>query len=1206
MPVSATTSREAPRTTPAAASKPAPAPGPVVGVAGMRMYLMRNGTWIRLPDDMTAEQAAQLEAEGAAAEKKLGKGPAPQPVPDVRKPPRKEAVKEPPKRRRRRGPAERGKAAAKAAAAVAAELLGAVGKSPVAQYLASKALPVLSRGIAALGRLKQNEQTHDDAGEKLKKSESAVVIPASEGQSKSNAGQVETVDERPAPVVEEKKAKGTLQESLAEHLPKNIEAADNFKRDKKGQHMSADVLAVVQGDKNAVIGTFGAMTQTPPPTPPETAPAELPPVEAAPRTPPMNLGQGGIPALLKEHLDLGGYTRQADARLKEEGVTQEQLDMVDSGELAEANREKKGMEVKAKSEPLAVQQAAKQEAVQVEKDLSQEEKRGRDAMQAKRRAGLNNTAQKQKGTKSALEKKRDEVAREINGRYEKAQASVKKKLDELEKQSMKRFDDGNARAAKEFEDNVKRELDAYKADRYSGWFGWARKAKDWVLGMDELPRVKQIFDVNRAAFVATIDRLVEAIAAENKRVIQECKDELADARKKIQEYVDGLEPGLKDIGRKAAAEMGDKLNDLDQFVGDREKELQAKLKDKQTAAIKAIDQKIEKMKEAMSGALAKLGRLLLWAAKKFFTWALGKFGMSLSTIESIIDKGTAVLKAIFTGPIRFVKNLIGAASLGFRNFGKNFLVHLKNAVFEWLTGSLEGVRLPESWNLRGILSVVFQIVGISWQNIRAHLVRLIPEPAVKALETGFALVKTLVTEGPMAAWEQLKEVGTELGNAFVEAVKNWIKWKVVEEAIKTILAMFIPGAGIIRAIIAIYDTIVFFIQKAKQIMQMIGNFLGSIAEIAAGNIGAAAAALEEGLARGLKLVIAFLAKFLRLEGITAKIREVIQGVRAKVDAVIEKVATWVVALAKKAGKLTVGAAKAAAGKLAQWWKERRSFSVDGKTHTVYFQGEQESARLYVQSSPGRPISEYLADLPPTAKQKPEYKEARTLADELEEKRPAGVDVEKHAARKIELYDELAPLLKKLWGDEDRPPSIVTFGPLQPEVGATKMEAKILTRKHEPGTAPSESWDLWQDLNPLVGGAPYYVLGHLLNEKLGGKGRMFNLTPITKKANADHSAKAETKIKSWVAAGKVVYYKVEVEYGRMKDKGDEQRNLEQAGTSLSVAKTRKLAALKAERRLARRLSYHAYIQKYEGGAWKKDPSAEAPLKDDIENKGSAGY
>ena len=167
-------------------------------------------------------------------------------------------------------------------------------------------------------------------------------------------------------------------------------------------------------------------------------------------------------------------------------------------------------------------------------------------------------------------------------------------------------------------------------------------------------------------FEQRISKLVEDITADNQRVIRECHEELEAARTRIDEYVAGLEPGLQDIGKKAAREMQEKLDLLDKDIANREQELQNKLKDKQTAAIRAIDEKIEKMKESMSGALAKVGRLLLKAAKKFFTWALEKVGFSLSTIESIIDKGTAVLKAIFTGPIQFVKNLIAAAKLGLR------------------------------------------------------------------------------------------------------------------------------------------------------------------------------------------------------------------------------------------------------------------------------------------------------------------------------------------------------------------------------------------------------------------------------------------------------------------------------------------------------------------------------------------------------------
>ena len=58
----------APRTQPTLqASAPAPETG-----GDKRMYRMRDGRTIELPPDMTAEEAAQLEAEARAAEKHLG------------------------------------------------------------------------------------------------------------------------------------------------------------------------------------------------------------------------------------------------------------------------------------------------------------------------------------------------------------------------------------------------------------------------------------------------------------------------------------------------------------------------------------------------------------------------------------------------------------------------------------------------------------------------------------------------------------------------------------------------------------------------------------------------------------------------------------------------------------------------------------------------------------------------------------------------------------------------------------------------------------------------------------------------------------------------------------------------------------------------------------------------------------------------------
>ena len=923
------------------------------------MFRNHEGKLIELPSDISGEEAIKLEAEALAAQAKIGKGPPPKPVPDVTKPP------EPPKKPKA---AEKGKKGEKKKGAGgrkpggnATAALKSVGNGKVAQYLAAKALPVLNRGFSRLQKLRTNEQTHDDAAEKRAQADAAVVIPPSDGQSKSNTGQVNSVSARPAPVVDPNKGKQVFQAKLQESVPKKVEEVDNFKRDKKAQHVGADVMEVVQEDKNTVVTTFQDMGQTPPPAPREYEPTSLPPIEAAPGTATMNLGKDAIAPLQKEHTDVSKYTNEADAKLKEEGVTQEQLDMVDSGDLASANKEKKGMEKAAKEEPAAVQKFAQEETKKVDQNLKQQETKQRSAMKAKRKADLGATAQKQKNAKSALEKKREEVAAKINGMYQTAQDSVKKKLADLETQSMKRFDDGNNKATAKFEADVNEELRAFKADRYSGWFGWARKARDWWKGMDDLPAVKAIFERNRAIFVTTIDALVAAISADNKRVVQECKDELQAARTKIKEYVDGLGPSLKDIGNKTAEEMSSKLDEMDKFVAKREEELQNQLKDKQTAAIKAIDEKIEKMKEAMAGALAKLGKLLLWAAKKFFTWALEKFGFSLAEIEGIINKGAAVLKAIFTKPIQFVKNLIGAAKLGLSNFAEHFLDHLKDAVFEWLTGSLEGVKLPQTWDLKGIAGLIFELVGISYQNFKKFLIKYIPEPVVNGFEKTFELIQTLRNEGMMAAWEQLKGMATEMKDAFVASISDWIKWTIVKEAIKTAVAAFTPGAGIIRAIIGIYDTIVFFIQKAKDIMKMIGNFLNSISEIAAGNIGAAAEALENGLARGLVLVIEFLARLLRLKGITTAIKKVLDKIRGKVDGVLDRIAKWVADKAKALLKKTVSTVKTVAGKVFAWWKKKMKVGQGKNTHTLFFKGEENNAKLYIQSTT-RLLRDYTTSL----------------------------------------------------------------------------------------------------------------------------------------------------------------------------------------------------------------------------------------------------
>ncbi len=402
---------------------------------------------------------------------------------------------------------------------------------------------------------------------------------------------------------------------------------------------------------------------------------------------------------------------------------------------------------------------------------------------------------------------------------------------------------------------------------------------------------------------------------------------------------------------------------------------------------------------------------------------------------------------------------------------------------------------------------------------------------IASLEKGFDLVKTLIAVGPMTAWDQIKEMGTEMRDAFVEAATEWVHNTIVMKAIETIGSLLVPGAGIIRAIVGIYDSVMFFVQKAKDIARMVGNFLSSVGEIAAGNIGAAASALENGLATALSLVIDFLARFLHLSGISEKIKKAIQKIRGKVDAAMDKVARWI---ADK-GKKLVGAAKAGAAKIFEWWKVRSKFKGrDGKQHQMYFTGSGATATLTVATTP-MVLEKFLAQLTNVDDdQKASQRivlENKKIIDDLKEKSKGSFDEKDGEIIKRSLKI-IADELPKL-GTAKLPPSVINWRkkPFGKNVVGTRMVANPLSihpGKHA-GSQPYEDSDLWKAVNRRSG---TYVKGHLLNHHVHGPGNNENLIPITYSLNTTMESRVEDKIKHAVLSeNKVIKYEVTMTFGQ---------------------------------------------------------------------------
>jgi hypothetical protein len=292
---------------------------------------------------------------------------------------------------------------------------------------------------------------------------------------------------------------------------------------------------------------------------------------------------------------------------------------------------------------------------------------------------------------------------------------------------------------------------------------------------------------------------------------------------------------------------------------------------------------------------------------KFITWAGNTIWDLLQIIFEVVAPGAipylkklgAAIKSIFKNPIGFVKNLVAAGKLGFEMFVSNIGAHLKASFIEWLTGSLPGVYIPKALDLKEILKFVLSVLGLTWENIRGKLVKVVGETAVKAMETGFDIVVTLVKEGPAAAWEKIKEEVGDLKETVMQSIMSFVIETVVKKAVEKVVSLLVPGGAFIQAIISIYDTIMVFVEKLSKIIQVVMAFLDSMMQIAAGAIGAAAGKVESTLAGLLTLAINFLAGFIGLGKVADKVMEIIKKIRAPIDKALDKVIDWIVTMGKK-------------------------------------------------------------------------------------------------------------------------------------------------------------------------------------------------------------------------------------------------------------------------------------------------------------------
>ncbi len=1021
--------------------------------------------------------------------------------------------------------------------------------------------PAFLRVVSTTKKTAKGQKDHEPAEKKSEEAQkSAVAVPKeAEGKAqnrKTDGMGTATTEDKPFDAAAFKKE---LLKKIEEITPKNLEEANDFKKDNKIDKVKTTVNEKVEGGKKETTGPVDKATAEPLQVNPadNKQPVPLPPTPAGPKPGEPGAANAVPKNKTGEEISMQEQSSSLEEEMKKNNVTENQLTTSNEPSFAEALNEKQAAQKDAVDKP---KQYKKEEAVELKAakaEATQDATKTLTVMHGARGKNFADSVQQQQTSKKKDEDARTKVTNEIERLYGLAEVAVKKALEEADTQSNSLFDKGSQEAQQEFEDYVDRRMRAYKADRYSGFWGGLRWAKDKIVGMPDAVNV--FYTEGRQRYLNKMDRVITEVADVVTTKLNETKKAIKDGKKAIDDYVTQLPKDLQSVGKEAADSIQDKFDSLEQSVNDKRDGLIDGLAKKYVDNVKKLDERIEELKEANQGLIDKAIGFL----KK--VWKVIKDLYNLFT--TILAKLAAIIGVIMDNPGGFFENVGKAFRKGFDQFKAKFMDYLEKGLMEWLATNLgiAGLELPKEFSPGAILSLSLQVMGITKQHIKERAIGILGERKVKRLEQAGGLLFKIYNEGLGALWDLIIEKISDFKEIIWEAIKSYIKTAIIEAAIVFILSLLNPIGAFIKVCMAIYDFLIMLVRFKDRIIELLDTILAAVTDIASGAVDAAATAIEKAFAKSIPIIIAFLAALLRLNDIAVKVRNIITRIRARVDKAIDyainKAWSFIgkgvdsvlgledkgMAMVEKGKEKVIDAGKNVIGKFRKWLGlEKKFVTPNGENHRLYFGGTEGEPILMVQSDP-EAFSKFLKGISTDTKEKAEAKkDAITIAKAIDDRKKAPLEgkteeeKEKSKEEKLKevelLLDVLAIHAKLLFGDVSLAgePKVVN-GTQGSGYGITMKAVKLNKVQKRKGTPPTSSSHSSyavlnkrrQEGNPS---ASYYVKGHLLNEGLGGLGQWENLTPLSRVGNSDHEGKIESRVKAAFDSGAIVEYNVTAIYG----------------------------------------------------------------------------
>jgi len=737
--------------------------------------------------------------------------------------------------------------------------------------------------VAADAKSKATDlKKHPPARDEAKKAGDAAKPPSDDKAGQAKAAQAETMAKAKPKGFDKPAFIAAVKSAIAAAAPKNLDEADKFANSSKPDQIKASVASkVTQGKSESGKDVAEKTKQAPDPSVAKEKPVVPLKEEPAPQPGAIDGAKAMPDKAPAEQTDLRAGPCEVDSKMKDAEVTEQHLEKSNEAPMQEAAKSKKEAEAHAAKAPGEMRQKEVAALKTAQAGAGAGAKAGLSAMTGTKGRLGGKVASQKEAAKAKEEADRARISGEINGIFNKTKTDTEAILTGLDTLVATMFDNGEAKAKAAFTAKHKADMEKYKDERYSGPAGWARWTADLFTGLP--PEANQIFDRAKVLYETMMTEVISNIADKIGSELDRAKARIDQGRAEIKAYVDKQPKDLQKLAGDTAKEVGEQFNQLESDVDAKQESLVKDLADKYVEARGKVDDEIKAEQEKNKGLVDK--------AKDAVGGAIDAILKLKDLFMGLLAKAANAFTKILDDPLGFIGNFMNAIKSGFMNFANNILDHLKKGLMGWLLGALAsaGIEIPDSFDLKGILKLVASILGLTWNAIKARIVKIAPwiGKAIDVIESKVEVFVILATKGVAGVWDWIKDKVGDLKDMVLGPIKEFVVEKIVKAGISWVLGMLNPAGALIKIVQALIGVVQWVMERGAALGEFVSTVIDAVSSIAHGGAGGVPAKIEGALSKAVPLVISFLANLLGLGGISEKIKSVLETVQKPVGKAID-------------------------------------------------------------------------------------------------------------------------------------------------------------------------------------------------------------------------------------------------------------------------------------------------------------------------------